>query len=647
MKIRALYESKIATKRVESAMSAMVSYIERKLGQKMVKVPGVEHFKNTENRGYGIRFFFDGTVKGLRFNWSTASKAGNASEISSIDYFSGRDRNPTFSIQTKGISLVKSLPALITVLKSPSLGKMTVFPVEEREALTEQALTEARRDEFTAEQAVTDFLKKLSAGKSFTRSEFIGTYHTVHSGIFDAVLNELKDKFQIDAKRVSIKPGVPVESLKDSILSKAGTIEVTAGGKDEVYMKTSQEEELESAPVEERVPFVDVLEHLEGLVTGVINGAFSALFVSGKGGCLSASTPLNITLDSVNKTVNMQWLENYVKDIYGIEELQLFELYKTDGIYIETPDGFKQSAGFMKKQGTKAVVQFESGIIHECLTNHMYIPETGDVLYVHEMAPGDRVKTKTGVDTVSHVTITDEVMTAYDLSVEALDGIYVTADGIQHHNTGKTQTVERVLQSHGLSDGNGYFKNTGSASASGVYTLLYHHRNDIILFDDSDGALADQDARNLIKAATDTKKVRKLVWNKKSSFIFDPESEDAEQYEDDLDMAPKYFDFKGRIIFISNLPLNKLDPDGALRTRAFVINVNPTDEEMFDYMEKILHDIKLEGNISLTKEQREEVFEVVKTSKRKTDVSLRKLVRALNLAASGASNWKKLVELYS
>ena len=138
-----------------------------------------------------------------------------------------------------------------------------------------------------------------------------------------------------------------------------------------------------------------------------------------------------------------------------------------------------------------------------------------------------------------------------------------------------------------------------------------------------------------------------MVWNKKSSFIFDPEAEDPEAYEDDLAMAPKFFDFEGRIIFISNLPLNKLDPDGALRTRAFVINVNPTDAELYDHMEKILHDIKLEDGLHLSKDQRQEVLEVVKTSKRKNDVSLRKLVRSLNLAASGVENWKQLCELYA
>lgn len=349
----------------------------------------------------------------------------------------------------------------------------------------------------------------------------------------------------------------------------------------------------------------------------------------------------------MHQQVNMYWLEQYVKDQYKIEELEIGNMYKISNIKIETPDGFKPTVGFIKKKGFQAFVEFESGIKHECLSNHMYIADSGEVHYVYNMLPGDKILTKGGsTDIVKNVAVTEDEMIAYDLSVDSLDQIFVTADGIQSHNTGKTQTVERVLESHGLQDGDGYFKNTGSASAAGVYTLLYHHRKDIILFDDSDGALADIDARNLIKAATDTKKRRKMVWNKKSSFIFDPATEDPEAYEDDLAMAPKYFDFEGRIIFISNLPLNKLDPDGALRTRAFVINVNPTDDEMFDYMGNILHDIKLEDGLKLSKTEKEHVLEIVKSSKRKSGVSIRKLVRALNLAASGAANWEKLVELY-
>jgi hypothetical protein len=343
----------------------------------------------------------------------------------------------------------------------------------------------------------------------------------------------------------------------------------------------------------------------------------------------------------------MYWLEQYVKDTYKIEELEIGHLYKISDIMIETPNGFKPTIGFIKKKGNQAFVEFESGIKHECLSNHMYIAENGKAHFVYNMVPGDKIRTRNGIDIVKAVTITENEMFAYDLSVDSNDQIFVTADGIQSHNTGKTQTVEKVLHNHGLSDGNGYFKNTGTASALGIYSLLYKHRDGILLFDDSDGALADQDGRNLIKAATDTKKHRKIAWNKKSAGMYDPEHEDAEEYAEDADKLPRHFEFTGRIIFISNLPLSKLDPDGALRTRAFVINIDPTDEELYEHMEKILHEIKLEDGLSLSNEERENVLTVVKKSKRKGDVSLRKLVRALNLAASGAPNWERLVSLYA
>lgn len=225
----------------------------------------------------------------------------------------------------------------------------------------------------------------------------------------------------------------------------------------------------------------------------------------------------------------------------------------------------------------------------------------------------------------------------------ASNGLFITGPG----GTGKTQTVERALSSAGLSDGDGYFKIAGSASAPGIYTALYHNRHSIVLFDDADGALSDVDARNLIKAATDTKKSRKLSWGKKSSFIFNPDSDDAGKHFNDPDMAPSEFLFYGRIIFISNLPLNKLDPDGSLRTRAFIINIDPTRDEMLDHLEFLLDKIKLNPGLTLTMDERKKVLDVIKKDTRKDGLSIRKLVRALNLAASGEGNWETLVKLYS
>ena len=129
------------------------------------------------------------------------------------------------------------------------------------------------------------------------------------------------------------------------------------------------------------------------------------------------------------------------------------------------------------------------------------------------LAKGAKVKTETpsqaaesgGAVTVSKggsneeydVTVPDEGRVSYNDSLEHLEGLtqglikgsfnalFVAGKG----GTGKTQTVEDVLQANGLSDGKGFIKITGSASPIGIYTALYKNRDDIILFDDCDGAL--------------------------------------------------------------------------------------------------------------------------------------------------------------
>lgn len=236
----------------------------------------------------------------------------------------------------------------------------------------------------------------------------------------------------------------------------------------------------------------------------------------------------------------------------------------------------------------------------------------------------------------------------------ATNALFVTGRG----GTGKTQTVEEELAKAGLQDGNGYYKNTGSASPIGIYTSLYDNKNSIVLFDDCDSALADQEGRNLIKAATDTKKIRKVAWNKKSSVIIP-----RDQFEEALDSAdgdrpttkdggymyPNSFEFTGRVIFISNLKTEKLDPDGAIRTRGFIIEIDPTDAEMVDYMAKIAPKIRLENGAKLKQSEIDAVIAEIRSSPKKNDISLRKLVRGLNIKAEMGDDpmWKTILKLYA
>jgi hypothetical protein len=162
---------------------------------------------------------------------------------------------------------------------------------------------------------------------------------------------------------------------------------------------------------------------------------------------------------------------------------------------------------------------------------------------------------------------------------------------------------------------------------------MFAHKDDVLLFDDSDDALGDQQSRNIFKAATDTKKVRKLVWNKMGKNIVEPDSMSAEEMIDQ-GLLPRYFEFTGKVIFISNLPLQKLDPDGAIRTRAYIIDINPTEVEIYDFMEKIADDIPLADGLTLSSSDRKRVITLLRKGKSKQSANLRKLSRGLNMAAA-------------
>lgn len=219
--------------------------------------------------------------------------------------------------------------------------------------------------------------------------------------------------------------------------------------------------------------------------------------------------------------------------------------------------------------------------------------------------------------------------------------------------TGKTFTVEKVLNSMGLTDGDGYFKNNGTASAVGMYKLLWKNRTGIVMLDDADAAFGDQESRNIIKAATDTGKVRKLVWNKDSRGMVNPEDmPDPNDPSADPNLIPKYFEFTGKVIVISNLQIDKLDPDGALRTRGFMIAINPTDAELIDQMETIIDTVVLPDGLELNHDQRLEVIQLIRAGTRGDGLSLRLLVRGLNMKAAAVAagmqdGWQHLVKLYA
>lgn len=109
---------------------------------------------------------------------------------------------------------------------------------------------------------------------------------------------------------------------------------------------------------------------------------------------------------------------------------------------------------------------------------------------------------------------------------------------------GKTHTLEDILN-RGERMGKIKLSSVkGTMSAIGLYQMLYDNRmsNSVILIDDCDKIFEDIDALNILKAALDTSDIRTLHWNKESRVLADAD-------------VPRSFDFRGSVVFITNVNL--------------------------------------------------------------------------------------------
>lgn len=110
---------------------------------------------------------------------------------------------------------------------------------------------------------------------------------------------------------------------------------------------------------------------------------------------------------------------------------------------------------------------------------------------------------------------------------------------------GKSHGVETQLERSSLFDKLAgkrvRFEIVKGAIAIGLYALLYKYSDskNVLVFDDCD-VWDDQDALNILKAALDSGKRRRIWWNSDSSYLR-------------KEGIPNSFDFNGSCIFITNL----------------------------------------------------------------------------------------------
>ena len=184
---------------------------------------------------------------------------------------------------------------------------------------------------------------------------------------------------------------------------------------------------------------------------------------------------------------------------------------------------------------------------------------------------------------------------------------------------GKTHTVVETLKSNGLTedtigeiDGD-FIMIKGFTTAKALYRLLWVNNGKVIVFDDCDSAHKDPIAANLLKGALDSSDRRIISWNAEFS-----ESEEM----------PNRFEFFGRVVFISNVSMDKIPQ--ALISRSMRVSLDMTSDEKLERIAAIIDQANFMPN--LERDVKRAALKMLKSLKDKcTDLNIRTVMQLATL----------------
>jgi len=212
---------------------------------------------------------------------------------------------------------------------------------------------------------------------------------------------------------------------------------------------------------------------------------------------------------------------------------------------------------------------------------------------------------------------------------------------------GKSHGVEKVLGKHDLlaeiandEKLKKYEVVKGAMSAIGLYVKLYKmaDKDNVVVFDDCDSIFSDELSLNILKAALDTKKTRRICWNT-DSFKLRNEG------------VPDSFEFKGSAIFITNIKFDNVkskkmrDHLEALESRCHYVDLTiDTEREKMLRIKQIVTDGMLD-EYRFDEEVHQEIVDFVDINKKRLrELSLRTVLKVADLAKAFPSNWEAMAE---
>lgn len=182
----------------------------------------------------------------------------------------------------------------------------------------------------------------------------------------------------------------------------------------------------------------------------------------------------------------------------------------------------------------------------------------------------------------------------------------------------------------------------GSTSALGLYCALYKHSdaNCMLVFDDCDSILLDDTSLNLLKGALDSGKKRKISWLSDSHMLR-------------REGVPDSFEFKGSVIFITNLKFDKMksqklrDHLDALQSRCHYLDLTlDTMRDKVLRIRQIAQDGVLFESYDFQPCEQDEIIAYMEENKNKfREMSLRMAIKIADLKKSFPLKWKAMAEV--
>ena len=210
---------------------------------------------------------------------------------------------------------------------------------------------------------------------------------------------------------------------------------------------------------------------------------------------------------------------------------------------------------------------------------------------------------------------------------------------------GKSFGVEKVLGKHDMiatlsEKAPKYQVVKGAMSAIGLYCKLFNYadKDNVLVFDDCDSILQEDLSLNILKAALDSKKTRRIHWNT-DSFKLRNEG------------VPDSFEFKGSAIFITNIKFENVkskkmrDHLAAIESRCHYIDLTiDSEREKMLRIKKIVSDGMLKSHM-LDDETHERVVDFIDINKKNLrELSLRTVLKVADLAKAFPNNWEAMAE---